>query len=487
VWVVHLETGHTVGFLRFEAGVQETFAVQVLPNTRFPELLEWNDARLAHSYVLPDKALAEVRLPSEADLQRLPGFHVQHGLDCYRQGQLDAAIAAFRQGVALQPDYPDARYHLGVALGEAEQYPEAIEHLQHVIAAEPERAEAYNSLGYLFSRQRQSQRAVQSYERAIELQPNFAQAHFNLGVTLLQMGDYARGWVEYEWRWQTGEFTPFQAPHPQWDGTPIPDKTLLIHTEQGAGDAVQFARYLPWAAQRCGRLIVVCPATLRPLLATIPGIAQLREPGQIGVSDFDTYLPLLSLPRVHGTTLSTIPAAMPYLDVQAMRRRQPRDTASSLSLPPSAHLQVGLVWAGSPTQRHDRQRSCPLAAWLPVLRVPGVAWYSLQKGERHRELAELPADLTVHDLDPVLEDYGALAILLAQLDLVISVDTSVAHVAGALGRPVWTVLSYVPDWRWLLEGETTPWYPTMRLFRQERPGDWAGVMARVAAALQERP
>jgi hypothetical protein len=387
--------------------------------------------------------------------------------------------------VVLQSEFPNARYNLGVALGDAEQYAEAMDHLQHVVAAEPERAEAYNSLGYLLSRQRQPQKAIAYYEHAIDLQPQYAQAHFNLGMTLLQLGDYPRGFTEYDWRWQTGQFTPFQCPHPQWDGRPIPDKTLLIHTEQGAGDAIQFARYVPLAAQRCKKLILVCRGDLIPLFATLPGVAQIREAGTITVAEFDTYLPLLSLPRVFGTTLETIPADIPYLDIQTIRRRK-ADGLSAMLLSRSSAFKVGVVWAGSPTYKNDRQRSCPLREWTPVLRIPEVEFYSLQKGPQREELVQLPADLQVQDLDPHMQDYGDTARLIDQFDLIITVDTSVAHLTGALGKPVWTLLPYVPDWRWGLEGETTPWYLTMRLFRQTRAGDWAGVFDRVAQALQRR-
>lgn len=173
--------------------------------------------------------------------------------------------------------------------------------------AEPERAEAWNSLGYLACRQRRPQEAVAHYERAIELQPDYAQAHFNLGLALLQLGDYRRGLTEHEWRWKTGQFTPFHCPHPRWDGSPIPGKTLLIHTEQGAGDAIQFARYLPLATERVGKLILVCTPDLSPLFATLPGIAEIRGPGTFQLTEFDTHLPLLSLPYVFGSTLETIP------------------------------------------------------------------------------------------------------------------------------------------------------------------------------------
>ena len=481
VWVVDLETGQTVGFLRFEAGVQEIFAVQVLPGLRFPEVLEWGDERLSHTYVLPDAAIAEVARPTAEALARSPAVHFQRGTVCYRQGHLDEAIAAYRQCVGLDPTFPHARYHLGVALGDAGHYDEAVACLQQVLAAEPDHAEASNSLGYCYGRLGQPAKAVAAFERAVALHPHFAQAHVNLGLTLLQLGDYPRGFAEYEWRWQTGPSPPFHGPHPRWDGTPILTKTLLIHTEQSVGEAIQLARYVPLAAQRCGRLIVVCPAELMPLYATLPGIGQVREAGTITIAEFDTYLPLLSLPRVFGTTLATIPAAVPYVEVAALRRRQ--DPAALPRLEPSARPKVGLLWADHAPHPHDRQRACALRDLMRVLQTPGIEFYSLQTGDRSQELAHVRPDVHVQDLAPCLHDLGATALLLDQLDLVLTVDTAVAHLAGALGKPVWLLLSAVPDWCWGLEGEQTPWYPTMRLFRQVRAGDWTTVIRRVAQEL----
>ena len=409
VWVVHIETGQTVGFLRFEAGVQEIFAVQVLPGIRFPEMLEWGDPRLANTYVLPDAALAEVARPTAEELARSPDAHFQRGAACYRAGQLAEAIAAYRECVALQPEYPHARYHLGVALGDADQYDEAVDVLRQVLAAEPERAEAYNSLGYCYSRLGNFESAVSCYEHAIGLQPQYPHAHLNLGLTLLQLGEYARGFAEYEWRWQTGEYPPFQCPHPKWDGTPVPDKTLLIHTEQGAGDAIQFARYLPMAAERCKKLILVCPPNLMPVMATLPGIGQIREAGAITVAEFDTYLPLLSLPRVFGTTPANIPGTVPYIDIAMLRRRKDLTALPNLSL--SAQPRVGVVWAGSPTYRNDRQRSCTPQDFIPVFETAGIEFYSLQKDDRSKELTQLPPNLRVEDLAPLLHDFGDTALL----------------------------------------------------------------------------
>ncbi|HEX9844450.1 MAG TPA: tetratricopeptide repeat protein, partial [bacterium] len=236
------------------------------------------------------------------------------------------------------------------------------------------------------------------YERAIALNPHDAQAHCNLGLTLLHLGDYPRGFAEYEWRWQTGQCRPWRCPQPRWDGRPIPDHTLLLHTEQGAGDAIQCARYLPLVAQRCGKLLLACRPDLIPLLATVPGLAEIRDPGTINVAEFDTYLPLGSVPLVLGTTLATIPAAVPYLDVAALRRRQ--DPPAWPRLEPSPRPRVGVVWAGSPTDPPDRQRSCALRDVAAVLQLPGLEFYSLQPGEPRQELAQLPPQCPVRDLAP---------------------------------------------------------------------------------------
>ena len=482
VWIVNIENGQTVGFLRFEAGVQEIFAVQVLPGIRFPEVLEWNDPRLAQSYVLPDEALADVHLPSPEELSRSPAFHFQRGNELYSQGKIEDAVTAYRQCVALQPEFPNARFNLGVALGDAGLYAEAAEVLQQVVDAEPERAQAHNSLGFAFARRREIKKAIAAYERAIELEPKYAQAHMNLGMCLLQAGDYTRGFVEYEWRRQTPQFPTVRSPHPSWDGRPAPEKTLLIYNEQGAGDAIQFARYLPLVAERCKKLIVACRPDLMTLFATIPGVGDICAPVDIKVGDFDTHLPMLSLPHVFGTTLATIPSSTPYIDAGALRRRKENP---ALALPSSAHAKIGIVWAGSPINRTDRQRSCAVEQFLPLLRSPGTEFFSLQKGEHAKDLANLPSEIFVRDLDPLLGDFGDLAVLVDQLDLVITVDTAAAHLAGSLAKPVWTVLSAeVADWRWGLNGASTPWYPSMRLFRQEAAGDWAGVFKHVAEELR---
>ncbi|TVQ64141.1 MAG: TIGR03032 family protein, partial [Spirulina sp. DLM2.Bin59] len=272
VWVVHLETGQIIGFLRFEEAVQEIFAVQVLPGIRFPELLNDNEELLGSSYVLPDAALADVyQGPLEFDQDEEAQFQFRAGNDRYNSGQLDAAIAHYQQCLKLKPDFQLARYNLGVIYREQERWAEAEAEFKTLLAVEPHNPALYNNLGIIAQGRGHWRDARGDFERAIALDPQFAVAHFNLGMLLLRLGEYAQGWAEAEWRWQTEEFTPFDCPQPRWQGEEIAGKTLLVHTEQGAGDAIQFSRFIPLAAQRCDRLILVCIPALMPLFRTLPG------------------------------------------------------------------------------------------------------------------------------------------------------------------------------------------------------------------------
>ncbi|MBP0001288.1 MAG: TIGR03032 family protein [Cyanobacteria bacterium SID2] len=475
VWVVNIMTGETVAFLRFEDAVREIFAVQVLPGIRFPEVIENDRDLLSSSYVLPDAALAEVKLVRPEDREQFPEVHFQQGNQSYERGELEAAISSYQNCLNLDPNHLEARYNLGVALADFEQRSESIEQLLHVVENNPQHTRAFNQLGVNYARQNQLDRAIECYETAVSLAPDYATARYNLGMTRLQQGDYLRGFAECEWRWKTDEFNPFDCPHPYWKGESISDKTLLVHTEQGAGDAMQFARFLPLAARRCKRLILVCPQPLQALFQTIEGVDDVWLPGSMAASAFDTYIPLMSLPHALRIGLDTLPTEIPYL--KAIDR--------SIDLPPTSNPKVGIVWAGSPTQGRDRDRSCSLNHFLPVLENPNLTVYSLQKGDAVADLANLPEAAKPIDLGSHFEDFADTAAAIEQLDLVISVDTSVAHLAGALGKPVWTLLCYSPDWRWMLDRADSPWYPTMRLFRQTRSGDWEGVFRRVGTQLTD--
>jgi len=265
---------------------------------------------------------------------------------------------------------------------------------------------------------------------------------------------------------------------PQWDGRALEGRTLLLHAEQGLGDAIQFIRYLPLMSQRGGRIIIECYAELQRLFQIMAGRCQIVACGQ-PLPAFDLHCPLLSLPRVFGTTLSNIPHVVPYLHPDAEEARKWHHRL----LWQSRLVNVGLAWMGNPAHKNDRSRSIKLARLAPLGQVPGVRFFSLQKGEAAAETKTPPSGMELVDWTQELKDFADTAGLIANLDLVIAVDTAVVHLAGAMGKPVWTLLPFVPDWRWLLEREDSPWYPTMRLFRQNSWGDWDSVITRVVDAL----
>jgi uncharacterized protein (TIGR03032 family) len=476
VWIVDIRNGQTIAFLKFEDAVQEIFAVSVLPQMRFPEVVDWNPELIGTTYVIPDEALANTQMPSP-DWEFAQTYFSQ-GNQLHSQGKLEEAIASFRKCLELEPTHLPARYNLGVTLGDLGNYPEAITELEAVIRAEARHADAYNSLGFIYSKQRQLDLARKYYQQAVTIRNDFPKAHHNLGMTLLQLGEFEQGWAECEWRWQTEQFTKFDAPQPRWQGEDIQDKTLLVHTEQGAGDAIQFIRYLPLVAKRCKKLILVCTENLIPLFQQVEGIDEIRTAGEISLQAFDTYIALMSLPFVLQTRGDNIPNQVPYLTAPREGREKIIDAINQQQTPKS--LKVGIVWAGSPTHANDPHRSCTLEDFAPVLQIPNVTFYSLQVGDRAKDIDLLSKNIDLVDLSPFIKDYGDTAVAIAHLDLMISVDTSVAHLAGALGKSVWVALCYHPDWRWLLDREDSPWYPTMRLFRQLQPHNWQTIFTKIA-------
>ncbi|MEG4444008.1 TIGR03032 family protein [Microcoleus sp. AT9_B5] len=477
VWVVNIDTGEIIAFLRFESGVQEIFAIGIIPGFLFPEVINWDEQLLGTTYILPDAALQEVELTEKILQPEDAEYLLNLGNDAYNQGNLEAAMQQYQKCLELKPDYLMARYNLGVVYLEQEQWKEAILELEQVIATNPNHAEAYNNLGIISQHEHRLNEAIEYYQKAIANRYQFPDAHFNLGMALLQMGEYTQGFAESEWRWQTNNFTPFICPQPLWDGSDLNGKTILIHTEQGSGDAIQFIRYIPLIAERNCRIILVCIPDLMPLFATIPHIDKMIPPGDIATSEFDVYAPLMSLPHILGTTLDTIPAQIPYLEP-----REENSVFPILHSSQSNKLKLGIVWCGSPTHKNDRHRSCELDDFAPIMNIKTIDFFNLQKVAIPTDREKL-REFNVCDLSYYLRDYGDTARAIAQLDLVITVDTSVAHLAGALGKPVWTLLCYSPDWRWMLERSDTPWYPTMRLFRQSKPRDWVEVFNRVAEAL----
>jgi hypothetical protein len=403
--------------------------------------------------------------------------HLKAGGESYERGDLAAARRHFEQALQLDPNAILARYNLGVVYRDLELSEDAWIEFLEVIARDNRVAGAFNNLAILEERLGYYRAAEAHYRRALALKHDFPDAHFNLGMLLLRLGRFPEGFRECEWRWQTSRFTPFRVPHPLWDGRRL-HGTLLVHSEQGAGDAIQFVRYLPIAAELCDRLLFFCPENLFSLFDGMPGVAELRGPGNVQVSEFHAYIPLLSLPLVLGTTLEAIPCRIPYLT--------PAPRSIDLGPPPIANprLKAGLAWAGSPTHQNDRHRSCHLSDFAPLFAIPDVAFYSLQLGPQAAEQREAGIWTgRLVDLGDRLGDYADTAAEIQQLDLLIVVDTSVLHLAGALGRPAWGMISARSDWRWMLDREDSPWYPSLRLFRQSLLDDWSEVFSRAAEAL----
>lgn len=465
VWVVDTTNGETVAFLQFTGNVQEVFEVKALPH-RFPALLDMSSPLVPTSYELPDAVLANLAPPDpvQESLEAATRLHMA--------GELDQAVTAYRELLAQAPDHDRAKHQLGLCLVDAEQWQTAIEQLQTVVVEQPDNAEAMNSLGLAYSRNGDPDQGLEWFERAIATDGQFALAHFNRGMMLLKQGNYAEGWREYDWRWQTPQFVPFQCSQPRWEGEDIQDRRLLVHSEQGNGDHIQFMRFLPLAAQRCKELIYVGPESLAPLVAEIEGVAESRVPGQIPGDRFDVYCPLMSLPPCLGIELENLPAPERYLSVP--------DHVTVRQL--TGDRKIGLCWSGSPTHKDDHRRSMTLETMAQVTNIPGATFYSLKMPTDENERSLLERHEIVN-LEPELPGYARTAALVDQLDAVVTVDTAIAHVAGALGIPVHILLAHDPDWRWLHDGETSPWYPSARLHRQREPGAWEAVIESVRAAL----
>jgi tetratricopeptide (TPR) repeat protein len=395
-------------------------------------------------------------------------------LQKHRRGRDAAAVY---ERVLQKERAPVVLNNLGTILMEQDRVDEAESLLREAVARQPDYAHAHSNLGNALGARRRTAEAIACYERAIQLDPEYADAHFNLAMSLLAQGDFRRGWQEYEWRWRAENFPSRlpDFPQPRWNGEDAPGKVVLLHAEQGLGDTLHFIRYLPRVAARGARVVLVCPKELHSLVRGLPGLVQLLPPTR-QFPEFDYHAPLLSLPRIFGTTLENIPADVPYLPAPPLER---------LPLEPAAAgcLRVGVVWAGGTRYPKDHLRSLKLAQLLPLLRTPGVQFYSLQVGDKARELASLPSDVRVIDVGGRARDFADTAAAVAQLDLLISTCTSVVHLAGALACPTWVLLSYLPCWRWLFDREDSPWYPTVRLFRQQKPGDWDELLARVRVEL----
>ena len=438
------------------------------------------DALFNLAGALQDSGQAQASIPYYEKRARLPdpppALALQLAKALHQCGRAAEAETWYRQALKTQPA-PSVCLNLAAILEQRFDFAGAESMLRQALGMQPDYPEAMNNLGNILLATRRPEEALLAYDQAIQLKADYVEAHYNRSQARLTLGDFAGGWADYDYRWLWKGF-PHQRPRfpqPEWTGDDLNGRTLLVHNEQGLGDTIQFGRYLSVIAARGGKVLFACPKELKSLFSATFGVFSIVDSNQ-PILKFDVHAPLMSLPRLCGTRLDSIPNQVPYL---------PLPPAEQFPLPPSTRgrLRVGIVWAGGDRHPKDKLRSLSLSQFVPLLRHASCEFFSLQTPPRGAELASLPEGLKVEDLGSRLGDFAETAAVLGQLDLIISADTAVLHLAGALARPVWGLLPFAPDWRWMLEREDSPWYPTMRLFRQSVPGDWSGVITRVQQEL----
>jgi Tfp pilus assembly protein PilF len=409
--------------------------------------------------------------------------HNNLGAALMRQEKRDRAIHCYMKAIRLKPDYADVFSNLAIALREQGRLDEASVCCQHALRLKPEHVEAQNNLGSVLMEQGRLHESLSCFEQVLRQQPGHVEAHFNRALLWLLQGNWDEGWREYEWRRQAKSSPPCSFKQPRWEGEPLDGRTLLLVGEQGLGDTLQFIRYVPLLKQRGATVIVSCQKTLVPLLTSFPGIDRLVAAGS-ELPVFDCHASLLCLPRIFHTTPDTLPAEVPYVSAAAGLLHHWRRELDRIP-----GFKIGIAWQGNATFKRDRGRSIPLVHFEPLARLPGVKLLSLQKGFGSEQALAVSDRIPMIDFGARLDDASGTfmdtAAIMNSLDLVITSDTAIAHLAGALGVPVWTALSLVPDWRWLLGREDSPWYPTMRLFRQTQLGGWPEVFERIVGELKK--
>ncbi len=390
------------------------------------------------------------------------------------QSRLEAAVSSYGKALRLAPDAADLHSNMGGALTALGRPEDAIASYRRALALRPGFPEARNSLGTALRDAGRPEEALACFRQAVALRPDYPMAHANLAMALLARGDFAAGWQEYEWRWHLhATARPRSFPTPQWRGEPAANRRLLLHSEQGLGDTLQFCRYAPLAATRGFRVSLHVQHSLVRLLRSLPGVEQVAGTND-PAPEHDLHCPLLSLPLAFGTTPATIPASPAYL-----RADPAQQVAWQARLAGVDGLRVGLAWAGNPRLTADRRRSIPPEQLAPLAGVPGLRLFSVQKAG-----PAPPASLPLTDCMAEMTDFADTAALVANLDLVVSVDTAVAHLAAALGRPAWLLDRFDSCWRWPAGQQGSAWYPTLKIHRQPRPGEWGAVVARVAQDLR---
>ncbi len=415
--------------------------------------------------------------PGEAE------YHTSLGIILSKLGKAHLAKIRWKEAIRLKPNQAEPHFHIGDTMIDEGNPGEAIDYLQKAVAIKPDFVEAWNNLGLCHKALKELDRALDCFTRAVELNRELADSHINLAMAHLVMGDYEAGWREYEWRFKQAE-SPMSFAPPDgaalWRGEEIRDEKLVIIAEQGFGDTIQFARYLPRLRELCAGITMLVPHPLVPLLAEIPEL-DLVISDAAGLGRFDRYCPLLSIPHILKTTLGSIPQKNPYLNANHEL------VAGWGEKLPEAPVRVGLVWEGKPLFQNDplRRRSTCLQDLAPLAARDDAIFFSLQKGEPAKQIENAPDNMRIIDLDRQINNFADTAAIIANLDIVISIDTATAHLGGALGKPTWTLLPFSPDWRWGLDQDKTPWYPNSTLFRQQEPNQWQAPIEEMARRLQK--
>ncbi|HUK07338.1 MAG TPA: tetratricopeptide repeat protein [Stellaceae bacterium] len=395
-----------------------------------------------------------------------------------QQGRVPAAIAHLRRALTHRPEAPLLLVNLAIFLHQQRCFDEAEVAASCAIALSPDDPDALFIGGLLRRSRGDDPGAIRQFDRALIGRPRHVETRWNRALALLASGDYARGFAEYEVRWQRKETVVGHFTMPMWQGEDPAGRAILVHAEQGYGDNIQFCRLMPLLARRGCRVLFSCPPEMMRLMAGFPGISDLLVFGAPMPCEVHFHAPLLSLAHRLGVTLENLGAPRPYLFVP------PGVSGPPIPRSPDTRLTVGIVWAGNPAHGNDNDRSAPLETFLTLADLPGVQLISLQKGPRTADIAVLGVEGLIHDLGSAIKDFADSAAVLARLDLLVAVDTAPVHLAGALGRPAFVLLAHLPDWRWLRQRADTPWYSSLRLFRQETPRDWDGVLRRVRGEIE---
>ena len=423
------------------------------------------------------KAESAYREALKADPENADALHLL-GTIAFQAGKYEPAVALIQRAIRINPNNANYYSNCGPALRSLNRYEEAIACYHSAIALAPDHPQAWYNLGKTYFDSRKPVEALAAYTRQLDLNPEHSSARWNCSLANLLLGNLPEGWREYEFRWTATAASAskriFAAP--QWSGEPLVGKTLFIHAEQGLGDNIQFCRYAALAADRGARVIVECQPELLGLLRSISQISTLVRPGET-LPAFDFQIPMMSLPMAFETSLENIPSTTPYLHADPARVLDWKSRLGKLG----SLRNIGLVWAGGEKHPSNEKRSMHLSRFAPLAEFTGISWISLQKGSPSAQLAQAP--FPVLDWTSEIHDFADTAALIQALDGVVTVDTAVAHLAGAMGKPVWILLPFLPDFRWLLDRGDSPWYPTARLIRQTCQGDWRAAVQVLGSTL----